>query len=59
MISKTIGNPSKTCNSNDTICNGPLRSDTSYQFKYRAYTSDNDSIFVESQYSAPVMTGIL
>ena len=57
MISETIGDESVECGPNDTICNGPLRPDTSYQFKYRAYTSNDDSVFVESEYSDPLSTG--
>ena len=41
------------------MCNGPLRPDTQYELKYRAYNSDNDDSFVESAYSAPIKTGLL
>ena len=57
IVSETIGNQ-LNCGPNDSICNGPLRPNTEYQFKYRAYNSENNSIFAESDYSAPIKTGL-
>lgn len=57
-ISETIGTE-LNCGVNDEICNGPLRAGTEYQFKYRAYNSEDDDSYVESQYSAPISTGMI
>ena len=45
------------CGVEDEICNGPLREGTEYQFKFRAYNSDDDDSYAESAYSAPISTG--
>ena len=55
MVSETIGNQ-MDCGPDDFICNGPLRPNTQYQFRYRAYNSENNS--VDSAYSAPIRTGL-
>ncbi len=44
---------------NDEICNGPLREGTEYEFKYRAYNSEDNNAYAESAYSAPISTGII
>ena len=57
MVTQTIGS-NTSCGPTDEVCNGPLRPDTEYQFKYRAYTSDDPNSFVESMYSGAIRTGM-
>jgi protein tyrosine phosphatase len=55
-IRAVIGVGNDNCGPNDVVCNGPLRAGTSYRFKYRAYTTDNDTLFTDSAYSQPIST---
>ena len=55
-VGVVIGNASKTCRSGDEICNGPLNPNTAYEFKYRLYTTNDDSQYIESDYSPSFRT---
>ncbi|XP_055337539.1 tyrosine-protein phosphatase 10D-like isoform X2 [Paramacrobiotus metropolitanus] len=54
----TIGTERDCSNSPEVYCNGPLKENTKYYVKLRAFTSlaENNLLYADTEYSEPIMT---